>query len=71
MNKSGFIAKHQVEKHNSEPAEFEWKVLRTFRDPLSRQMAEAPGRAPELQGWVPSAAALASEERSREGDCVV
>ena len=41
MNKSGFIAKHQVEKHNSEPAEFEWKVLRTFRDPLSRQTAEA------------------------------
>ena len=25
----------------SEPAEFEWKVLRTFRDPLSRQTAEA------------------------------
>ena len=40
-NKSGFIVKHQEEKHNSEPAEFEWRVLRTFRDPLSRQTAEA------------------------------
>ena len=39
--KSGFIVKHQVEKHISEPAEFDWKVLRTFRDPLSRQTAEA------------------------------
>ena len=70
LNKSGFIAKHQAEKHNSEPAEFEWKVLRTFRDPLSRHQ-EAPGGAPELEIRVPSAAALASEERSREGDCVV
>ena len=25
LNKSGFIVKHQVEKHNSEPAEFDWK----------------------------------------------
>ena len=40
-NKSGFIIKHQNEKHNAEPPEFRWKVLKTFRDPLSRQTAEA------------------------------
>ena len=40
-NKSGFIAKHQEEKHNSEPAEFTWEVKKSFRDPLSRQTAEA------------------------------
>ena len=32
-NKSGFIIKHQNEKHNVEPPEFKWKVLKTFRDP--------------------------------------
>ena len=34
-NKSGFIAKHQKEKHNSEQAEFKWKVVKMLKDPLT------------------------------------
>ena len=40
-NKNGFIVKHQSEKHSGELPKFKWKVLKTFRDPLSRQTAEA------------------------------
>ena len=40
-SKNGFILKHQGEKQNSEPAEFQFKVVKTFRDPLSRQTHEA------------------------------
>ena len=40
-NKNGFIVKHQSEKHSGELPNFKWKVLKTFRDPLSRQTAEA------------------------------
>ena len=57
-NKSGFIIKHQNEKHNVEPPEFKWKVLKTFRDP-------------ELQGWVPPATTGASEKWDRERNRLV
>ena len=29
-NKSGFIIKHQSEKHNAEPPEFKGKIFKTF-----------------------------------------
>ena len=38
---SSFMFRHQVEKHNSRPVEFEMKVVRSFRDPLTRQVTEA------------------------------
>ena len=40
-DESSFIYKHQVEKHNSQPAKFEMKVVKSFKDPLSRQVTEA------------------------------
>ena len=33
--------RHQVEKHNSEAADFDLKVVNSFKDPLSRQITEA------------------------------
>ena len=33
--------KHQEEKHNGEPANFKMKVVKSFKDPLSRQVTEA------------------------------
>ena len=30
-----------MEKHDSNPVEFEMKVVKSFRDPLSRQVTEA------------------------------
>ena len=36
-----FIFNHQAEKHNSEPSDFNIKVIKSFRDPLSRQVTEA------------------------------
>ena len=38
---SSFMHRHQVEKHSGEPANLEMKVMRSFRDPLSRQVTEA------------------------------
>ena len=38
---SSFMFRHQMEKHGSNPVEFEMKVVKTFRDPLSRQVTEA------------------------------
>ena len=38
---SSFMYRHQQEKHNSNPVEYEMKVVRSFRDPLSRQVTEA------------------------------
>ena len=38
---SSFMHKHQVEKHNGEPANFQMRVFRSFKDPLSRQVTEA------------------------------
>ena len=36
-----FMFEHQCTKHNMEPASFEFKVRKTFKDPLSRQTYEA------------------------------
>ena len=36
-----FMFRHQVERHDSKPVEFEMKVVKSFRDPLSRQVTEA------------------------------
>ena len=38
---NSFIQKHQAEFHNSEPANFSSKVIKSFKDPLSRQITEA------------------------------
>ena len=38
---NSFMHRHQVEKHNGEPAKFEMRVVKSFRDPLSRQVTEA------------------------------
>ena len=36
-----FMTEHQQKRHKGEPADFSFKVTRTFRDPLSRQTYEA------------------------------
>ena len=33
--------KHQVEKHKGEPANFKMRIVKSFKDPLSRQVTEA------------------------------
>ena len=33
--------KHQVEKHEGAPGNYEMNVVRSFREPLSRQVTEA------------------------------
>ena len=38
---NSFINKHQMEFHNSEPPNFTSKVIKSFKDPLSRQVTEA------------------------------
>ena len=38
---NSFIQKHQAEFHNSEPANFSSKVIKSFKDPLSRHITEA------------------------------
>ena len=38
---SSFMHKHQMEKHNGEQVEYEMRVLKKFKDPLSRQVSEA------------------------------
>ena len=35
-----FLNNHQIEKHNGEEADFNFKVLKSFKDPLSRQIFE-------------------------------
>ena len=40
-DESSFMLKHQEEKHNGEQANFKMKVLKSFKDPLSRQVTEA------------------------------
>ena len=40
-DENSFIFKHQVEKHNSQPANFGMRVVGSFKDPLSRQVTEA------------------------------
>ena len=39
-NKNSFIRKHQDESHRGEEADFEIKVVGSYKDPLSRQVAE-------------------------------
>ena len=38
---SSFMFKHQMERHSGDQVEFEMKVVRSFKDPLSRQVTEA------------------------------
>ena len=38
---SSFMYRHQIEKHNGAPANYEMRVVRGFKDPLSRQVTEA------------------------------
>ena len=38
--KDSFMVNHQNEKHNGEPANFKIKIIKSYRDPLSRQTAE-------------------------------
>ena len=40
-DESSFMYRHQREKHGSNPVEFEMRVVKSFRDPLSRQVTEA------------------------------
>ena len=40
-DEGSFMFRHQVERHDSKPVEFEMKVVKSFRDPLSRQVTEA------------------------------
>ena len=40
-DENSFMYKHQMEKHNGEPANFKMKVVKSFKDPLSRQVTEA------------------------------
>ena len=40
-DENSFMHKHQMEKHNGAPAQFEMKVLKSCKDPLTRQVTEA------------------------------
>ena len=40
-DESSFIYKHQKEKHDSQPAKFQMKVVGSFKDPMSHQITEA------------------------------
>ena len=40
-DQNSFMYKHQQEYHNGEDPDFEMKVLKSFKDPLSRQVTEA------------------------------
>ena len=39
-SKESFIHNHQIEKHNGEEADFSVNVIKSFNDPLSRQVYE-------------------------------
>ena len=39
-SKESFMFNHQKECHNGEPADFTRTVLKTFKDPMSRQISE-------------------------------
>ena len=39
-SKESFIFNHQTEKHHGEDANFNVKVIKSFNDPLSRQVYE-------------------------------
>ena len=38
---NSFMYKHQVEKHGGTDVDFQMKVVKKFKDPLSRQVTEA------------------------------
>ena len=38
---NSFIQKHQAEAHNSAPPKFKFSTIKSFKDPLSRQVTEA------------------------------
>ena len=40
-DEGSFMFRHQVERHDSKPVEFEMKVVKSSRDPLPRQVTEA------------------------------
>ena len=40
-DEASFMHRHQVEKHGSGPAEFKMQVVKSCRDPLTRQVTEA------------------------------
>ena len=41
MDPNSFIQKHQAEVHNSAPPKFKFSTIKSFKDPLSRQVTEA------------------------------
>ena len=40
-DQNSFMYRHLMEKHDGEPVQFQMKVVKTFKDPLSRQVTEA------------------------------
>ena len=40
-DENSFMFRHQSEFHNNEPPDWSFKVVKTFKDPLSRQIGEA------------------------------
>ena len=40
QKEDSFMKNHQAEKHNGADADFNFKVLKSFKDPLSRQIYE-------------------------------
>ena len=40
-DEGSFMYRHQVEKHEGNPVDFQMRVIKKFKDPLSRQVTEA------------------------------
>lgn len=40
-DENSFMHRHQMEKHEGAPGNFQMRVVKTFKDPLSRQVTEA------------------------------
>ena len=41
QDENSFMHRHQMEKHEGAPGNFRMRVVKTFKDPLSRQVTEA------------------------------
>ena len=41
QDENSFMFKHQTEYHNNQPPDWSFKVIKSFKDPLSRQVGEA------------------------------
>ena len=41
QDENSFMFKHQTEYHNNQPPDWSFKVVKSFKDPLSRQVGEA------------------------------